>query len=176
MATFFERPVLMVQDLQQGDHFRIIYGVTEQNRPNMSDVLMFHSEYHGSECLVFNAQGVLEPAKSMAHCVRATFDEVLESQGIEIKPLREIPRGADVNILELDQDSPVPGTHKIRGSFYVFRRESSYHILCRDNEDELRMVLFASDTPCYQTSPIEKPVDDIPIPRPILSERSIMLE
>lgn len=176
METFLGREILRVSDLREGDHLRLAYEGTIQERAHLGDVKMFHSEFNVGNCFVFDHRGVLEYAKSSAHCVLATFDEVLESRGIEIKPLREIPRGADVNILELDQDSPVPGTHKIRGSFYVFRRESSYHILCRDNEDELRMVLFASDTPCYQTSPIENPVDDIPIPRPILSERSIMLE
>lgn len=176
METFNGREILRVGSLREGAHIRLAYEGTMELRPHLGHVLVFQSQLNKDICLVFDNRGILNHVHSSLCCVMATFDEVLESQGIEIKPLREIPRGADVNILELDQDSPVPGTHKIRGSFYVFRRESSYHILCRDNEDELRMVLFASDTPCYQTSPIEKPVDDIPIPRPILSERSIMLE
>lgn len=178
METFLGREILRVSDLREGDHLRLAYEGTIQERAHLGDVKMFHSEFHGDNCLVFDHRGTLEYAKSSAHCVRATFDEILESQGIEIKPLKEIPRGADVNILELDFDSPVPGTHKILGSYYVFRRESATDILCRDNEDELRMVFFRDDIPCYQTSPIEKPVDSIsiPIPRPLLSERSIMLE
>lgn len=176
METFFGRPLLKVGDLREHDHFLVAYEGTTELRPHLGHVLIFQSQFDQDKCLVFDSRGVLDYVHSELFCVRATFNEILESQGIEIKTLGEIPRGADVNILEEDRDSPVPGTYKIIGSYYVFRTENNVDIRCRDNEDELRFTFFPKWTKCYQTSPDDKKPNEPPEMRPTIAERSIQLE